>query len=168
MPCSGTLQCHVQRHFLLPPHSSKVLDGDDYCKLVNTKQSGAKTHKNTSYLINRGSQVLCLQTTNNLYFTGKLALITMISGLIKLIISKDLLVLIFKGLLCCVFHTLSKFFSLWKVSWITLGLRITIFRPTERMPIHPKQRVLLLHAKPDVAVGDLVHYFLAAVAVIVF
>lgn len=36
------------------------------------------------------------------------------------------------------------------------------------MPIHPKQRVLLLHAEPDVAVGDHVHYFLAAVAVIVF
>lgn len=92
----------------------------------------------------------------------------MINGLIKLMISKDLLVLIFKHLLCCVLHCLFLF-PLWKeVSWITLGCRITVFWPTERMPIHPKQRVLLLHAEPDVAVGDLVHYFLAAVAVIVF
>lgn len=37
MPCSGTPRCRVQRRYLLPPHSSKVLDGDDYCKLVNAK-----------------------------------------------------------------------------------------------------------------------------------
>lgn len=36
------------------------------------------------------------------------------------------------------------------------------------MPIHPEQRVLLLHAEPDMTVCNLVHYFLAAGAMVVF
>lgn len=43
-PCSGTPRCHVRRHYLLPPHSSKVLDGDDNVASVLTQNKYEQKH----------------------------------------------------------------------------------------------------------------------------
>lgn len=51
---------------------------------------------------------------------------------------------------------------------LTLGQRIAICWPAERMPIHSKQCVLLLHAEPDTAVGNFIHYILAGGTMVVF
>lgn len=51
---------------------------------------------------------------------------------------------------------------------LTLGCWVSVRGPTERMPIYSQERVLLLHAKPDAVLFNLLHHFAAALSMVSF